>query len=198
MATEYCSRCGSILEKNARFCTECGAKVADAAPQNYNAAPAESTGKPASSPADTWEKAEPFEDAPKAPEVQPTAAYWDSSSSSPASAENEGSWQTNAGGFQQMTSPAPGTSSKKSTVLFLGIATIIFSISFPFAAYICSIIGLVMASKASKAGEDIRNGRLLCIIGLVLAVINTVIGIFIGVAAALSEFTDVFGMFLSY
>ena len=195
MATEYCPRCGSILEKNAKFCTECGAKVAKAdAPQNHNAPAAEFIRNPMSSPADSWPKADVFDDAPKAPAIQPDAAYRDSS----ASSSDEGSWQTNHGGFQQMSSPAPGASGKKGTVLILGIASIIFGISLPLGAYICSIIGLVKASKAAKNGEDVRSGRILCIIGLVLAVFNTVIGILIGVLAALSEFTDVFSTFVSY
>lgn len=234
MRTQYCTRCGSILEKGAKFCTECGAKVTDAtdikgygytSPDDYNVQPAAPVEEPApaadpvaepaapvqqesvpsyyapspeaeaASPADTWQKADAFTDAPNAPDPQPETAYW---SSQPQN--TEGSWQANAGGFQQMTAPAPGTpSSRKGTVLILGIVTLIFSVTFPLVSYICGIVGLVMASKAQKAGENVRNGRLLCIIGLVLAVLNSIVGMIIGVIAAMSDaFTDLFSVFISY
>lgn len=199
MATQYCARCGSILERGAKFCTECGAKVDEPAKPVPAAEPAHNelsyshynnAASSEPSPADTWAKADVFDDVPKAPDI-PAA---DLTSDSPA--EN---WQTNSGGFQQMSSPAPGTSSKKNTILILGIVTVICSVSFPLAAYICGIIGLVQASKAKKAGDDVRNGRLLCIIGLVLAVLNSIVGMVIGVVAAMSEaFTDLFSVFVSY
>ena len=105
---------------------------------------------------------------------------------------------TNAGGFQQMTAPPAGGSDRKNTLLILGIVTIVFAFMFPLVSYICGIIGLVMASKAKKSGEDIGSGRTLCVIGLVLAVLNSIVGILVSVFVALSEFTDVFGTFISW
>lgn len=231
MRTEYCSKCGSILEKDAKFCTECGAKVTDAAdikgygytvpeenqpfrtpaaepftksaqaaaPEETPAAPAEepvshyvnSPASEGSSPADSWKRADAFTDVPKAPEVP----HWSSETTAPA---DEGSWRANAGGFQQMTAPPAGGSDRKNTLLILGIVTIVFAFMFPLVSYICGIIGLVMASKAKKSGEDIGSGRTLCIIGLVLAVLNSIVGILVSVFVALSEFTDVFSTFISW
>lgn len=225
MRTQYCLKCGSILEKGAKFCTECGAKVTDAtdikgygytestaepaspaepaveltteSESYYNNTSADDTASAGSSPADTWAKADPFADAPKAPDVQPTAAYWSSSADPdvPPAADQQ-SWQSNAGGFQQMAGPVPGTASnQKTTILILGIVTIVFSVVFPLVSYICGIVGLVMASKAKKNGEDVHNGRICCIIGLVLAVLNSVVGILVSVLALVGE---VFETFLYY
>ncbi|MBR6790425.1 MAG: zinc-ribbon domain-containing protein [Oscillospiraceae bacterium] len=227
MRTEYCSKCGSILEKGAKFCTECGAKVTDAAdikgyvytipeenrpfnmpaaepaqaagPEETPAAPVEepvpcyvdSAAPEEASPADSWKRADAFTDAPEAPEVP----HWNSEAADPAS---EGSWQANAGGFQQMTAPPAVGNDRKNTLLILGIVTIVFAFIVPLVSYICGIVGLVMASKAKKSGEDIGSGRTLCIIGLVLAVLNSILGILVSVFVILSEFTDVFGTFISW
>ena len=185
MSTQYCHKCGSILEKGAKFCSECGAGVANTDFKEYETpAPAE----PVAAPAEAVHE-------PEAPAAEPTAAYWNSA---PEEKPAENIWQTNAGGFNQMTGPAPA-SGQKGTILILGAVSIIFSLIFPLASYVCGIVGLVMASKAIKAGENVRNGRLLCIIGLVLAVLNTVLSIVVTVFALLnSGLTDMFSVYLSY
>ena len=173
MATQYCHKCGSILEKGAKFCTECGAKVVDADYKEYEV-PAE----PAVMPAETV----------SGPEAEPAAFQNTEPEETPAG----NNWQTNAGGFSQMTGPAPA-SGQKGTILILGAVSIIFTLIFPLVSYVCGIVGLVMAGKAMKAGEDVRNGRLLCIIGLVLAVLGTAVSIVVAVLTLMnSAFTDMF------
>lgn len=241
MHTKYCTRCGSILENGAAFCTECGARVTDAtdiqgygytspddqpqtespdenpgfppvsdAPADSGAAPQQSAGddqefsyyntrreEPGSAP-DGWQSVSPFSDAPAAPDVQPAEDYWQDApqqtppaqswQAPPSAPQNNAGWQQNAGGFQQMNGPAPAPAgSQKTVILILGVVAVVFAVLFPIITYPCAIVGLVLASKAKKAGEEVRNGQILCIIGLVLAILNSVFGALIGIITAIGQ-----------
>ncbi|MDD6034069.1 MAG: zinc-ribbon domain-containing protein [Oscillospiraceae bacterium] len=245
MHTKYCTRCGSILENGAAFCSECGARVTDATDiqgygytspddQSRSAAPAESPSFPAedtsasadgstaqqggdeeelsyynnrkdgSAPASAgWQSADPFSDVPRAPDVQPSEDYWQNAprqdtpqqtppaqswQTPPSAPQSNTGWQQNAGGFQQMNGPAPAPAgSQKTVILILGVVAVVFAVLFPIITYPCAIVGLVLASKAKKAGEEVRNGQILCIIGLVLAILNSVFGALIGIITAIGQ-----------
>lgn len=241
MHTKYCTRCGSILENGAAFCSECGARVTDATDiQGYgytspddqpqpgspdgnpgfspvSGEPVDSGAEPRQSadddqefsyyntrreePASTsagWQSADPFSDAPAAPDVPPSRDDWQNApqqtppaqnwQAPPSAPRSNTGWQQNAGGFQQMNGPAPAPAgSQKTVILILGVVAVVFAVLFPIIAYPCAIVGLILASKAKKAGEEVRNGQILCIIGLVLALLNSVFGMLIGVITAIGE-----------
>ena len=68
--------------------------------------------------------------------------------------------------------------------LVLSIIGLIFSILFPLVTYPCSIVGLVQSVK--KKGEFKTTAAfVLCIIGLVIAIINSAIGAFMGATGML-------------
>ena len=94
----------------------------------------------------------------------------------------------NGGGFQQMNGPGtpiPPNSpsgSQKIPALILGIVSIVFALLLPIITYVCGGIGLVFASKAKQNGENATAAQICCIIGLVLAVINSIMGIILALS----------------
>lgn len=64
--------------------------------------------------------------------------------------------------------------------LILAIIGLIFSILLPVVTYPCSIVGLVMAVR-KKAEYKTTAALIMCIIGLVVAIANSAIGVFMGV-----------------
>lgn len=166
----------------------------------------ESSGHEGAGANDSWQSAGAFSNAPKAPDTTPPADYWQNgqqSGSSPywQSGSQQGSYETppqqntyqnpnyggnnsgyiNGGGFQQINnpSPPPASGSQKTAVLILGVVAIVFGLLLPIISYPCAIIGLVLASKAKKNGENVQAGQVCCIIGLALAIINSVLGVLI-------------------
>lgn len=95
----------------------------------------------------------------------------------------------NGGGFQQMNGPGtpiPPSSpsgSQKVPALILGIVSIVFALILPLITYICGGIGLVFVSKAKQNGENATPAMICCIIGLVLAVINSIMGVILALSA---------------
>ena len=64
--------------------------------------------------------------------------------------------------------------------LVLSIIGLVFSLLFPLVTYPCSIVGLVMAVK-KKSECKTTAALVMCIIGLVIAIINSSIGAFMGI-----------------
>lgn len=74
--------------------------------------------------------------------------------------------------------PGPGYGMQKRTApLVLGIIGIVFGVLLPLVTYACSIPGLVMANKDIKMGLDNQSGRVLNIIAIVIAAVNSIMGI---------------------
>lgn len=74
---------------------------------------------------------------------------------------------------------------KATAALVLGIIGVIGAFLMPFVGLICSIIALVMASQAKRQGYiggAAKAGKILGIIGLVLAIVFFVLAVVIGVA----------------
>ena len=63
--------------------------------------------------------------------------------------------------------------------LVLSIIGLVFSILFPLVTYPCSIVGLVMAVKKRPTNKT-TAAFVMCIIGLVIALINSAIGAYMG------------------
>ncbi len=68
--------------------------------------------------------------------------------------------------------------SKSKSSIALGIVGIVFSGIIPLVTYACSITGLSIGIKKRRI-KDTKIGITLNIIGLVLAVINTLVAIFV-------------------
>lgn len=68
-------------------------------------------------------------------------------------------------------------------VLVLGIISIVFAVLLPIIAYLALLAGLIVsfvANSKNAVTKRLRTGRLLLLIGLVLAVINSVLGVIVG------------------
>lgn len=250
MRTEYCSKCGSILEPGAAFCGECGAPVT--APKDEKESAAQQTSfwqSPAASDADSSSSQGDFSENTAATSVESSPAqpahdfeqtqnefsqgnyqqpqsgfsqgnyqqpqngfsqgnyqqpqngfsqgnYQQSQNGfsqgnyqQPQNGFSQGNFQQSQGGFQQFhgnspysSQPGMPTSNQKNIVLILGIVAIVFALIFPLITYPAAIVGLVMASKAKKAGENVQGGLICCIIGLILAIINSLMGIILALA----------------
>ena len=262
MRTEYCSKCGSILEPGAAFCGECGAPVT--APKDEKESAAQQTSfwqSPAASDADSSSSQGGFSENTAATSVESSSAqpvhdfeqtqnefsqgnyqqpqnefsqgnyqqpqsgfsqgnyqqpqngfsqgnyqqpqngfsqgnYQQSQNGfsqgnyqQPQNGFSQGNFQQSQGGFQQFhgnspysSQPGMPTSNQKNIVLILGIVAIVFALIFPLITYPAAIVGLVMASKAKKAGENVQGGLICCIIGLILAIINSLMGIILALA----------------
>ena len=79
--------------------------------------------------------------------------------------------------FEETKEPAVENCSKKpmdTAALVLGIVTVVMGLLIPFVAYVCGIIGLVLAIRHRKV-KNTKVALVLCIIGLLCAVINHVI-----------------------
>lgn len=70
--------------------------------------------------------------------------------------------------------------------LALSIIGLVFSPLLPIVTYPCSIIGLVMAIKR-RADKKTIAAIVLCIIGLVVALINSAIGAYLGATGQLFQ-----------
>ena len=75
---------------------------------------------------------------------------------------------------------------KKPKCFVIGIISIIISFLFGFLGIVTSIIGLVIANKEEKQGIDVKTGRILNIVSLILA-------IFIGIGTNLIVYFNIFG-----
>lgn len=73
---------------------------------------------------------------------------------------------------------------KRSAPLVLGIIGIIFALLLPIVTYCCSIPGLVMANKDIAMGANNQAARILNIVAIIIAAINS----FFGVIMQLSMF----------
>ena len=68
--------------------------------------------------------------------------------------------------------------------LVLSIIGLVFAILFPLVTYPCSIVGLVQAIK-KREEFNTTAALVMCIIGLVIAIINSSIGAFMGATGML-------------
>lgn len=71
----------------------------------------------------------------------------------------------------------PPYGQKRNSPTVLGIVGIVFAILLPLVTYCCSIPGLVMANQDVRRGWPSQNARILNIVALSLAVVNSFIGI---------------------
>ena len=68
-------------------------------------------------------------------------------------------------------------------VLVLGIISIVFAVLLPIIAYLALLAGLIVslvANSKNAVTKRLRTGQLLMVIGLVLAVINSALGVIVG------------------
>ena len=79
--------------------------------------------------------------------------------------------------YQQYYVPGFVPPRKRTAPLVLGIIGIVFAILLPLVTYCCSIPGLVMASRDINLGAQGRGYQALNIIALVIAVINSILGV---------------------
>lgn len=89
-------------------------------------------------------------------------------------------YQPNATQYQQQypsyqTAAQPAV--KRKAPLILGIIGVIFALLLPIVTYCCSIPGLVMANKDIRNGADNRGARVLNIVAIIIAAINSIAGV---------------------
>ena len=69
---------------------------------------------------------------------------------------------------------------KKKNPLIVGILSIILSLLFPLGGIGLGIVGLLFANELQKeSGLDYKTERIVSIIGIVVSVLNWIIGIFL-------------------
>ena len=69
---------------------------------------------------------------------------------------------------------------KKKNPLILGILSIILSLLFPLGGIGLGIVGLLFANELQKeSGLDYKTERIVSIVGIVVSVLNWIIGIFL-------------------
>ena len=69
---------------------------------------------------------------------------------------------------------------KKKNPLFVGILSIILGLLFPLGGIGLGIVGLLFANELQKeSGLDYKTERIVSIVGIVLSVLNWIIGIFL-------------------
>ena len=69
---------------------------------------------------------------------------------------------------------------KKKNPLIVGILSIILSLLFPLGGIGLGIVGLLFANELQKEpGLDYKTERIVSIVGIVLSVLNWIIGIFL-------------------
>ena len=69
---------------------------------------------------------------------------------------------------------------KKKNSLIVGILSIILSLLFPLGGIGLGIVGLLFANELQKeSGLDYKTERIVSIVGIVLSVLNWIIGIFL-------------------
>ena len=72
------------------------------------------------------------------------------------------------------------TQKKKKHPLILDILSIVLGLPSPIVGLILGIVGLVMANSSQKeSGLDFKRERILSIVGIVVSVLNWIIGIFL-------------------
>lgn len=195
-----CSNCGAVCPEDAVFCPDCGASLtlqtaapASTAPSATPAAPAQPVAPPAPAAAPTQPVTPPAQPNPAPspyaqPPVQPNPApspYTQPPvqpnpapspyAQPPVQPHNAPYGQAPAPGYPGY--PYPQQQPKRNAPLVLGIVGIVFAILLPLVTYCCSIPGLVMASKDIQRGLPSQSARVLNIIALALAVVNSVLGI---------------------
>lgn len=79
----------------------------------------------------------------------------------------------------------PRESGYGTAALVMGILSIVFAVIIPFVAYLILIAGLIVVLVANHKGVPrvgrLKTGRLLLIIGLVVAVVNSILGAILAV-----------------
>ena len=69
---------------------------------------------------------------------------------------------------------------KKKNPLIVGILSIILSLLFPLGGIGLGIVGLLFANELQKeSGLDYKTERIVSVVGIVLSVLNWIIGIFL-------------------
>ena len=69
---------------------------------------------------------------------------------------------------------------KKKNPLIVGVLSIILSLLFPLGGIGLGIVGLLFANELQKeSGLDYKTERIVSIVGIVLSVLNWIIGIFL-------------------
>ena len=69
---------------------------------------------------------------------------------------------------------------KKKNLLIVGILSIILSLLFPLGGIGLGIVGLLFANELQKeSGLDYKTERIVSIVGIVVSVLNWIIGIFL-------------------
>lgn len=191
---KVCEKCGAFYPDDAIVCETCGTPlgVSDAqntqntqtAPeQNYNPYQQEQTFLPDQQPPqyNPPYQQQPFEQQPyeQAP-YQQQSPY----QQQPYQQQNTNSYQPayQQPGYQQ---PSPYMARKRNSPMVLGIVGIVFAILLPIVTYCCSIPGLVMANKDIRMGMNSNAARVLNIVAICIAVVNSFFGI-------VNNFTGIF------
>ena len=68
--------------------------------------------------------------------------------------------------------------------LVLSIVGLVFSLLLPIITFVCSIVGLVMANN-NRETHKTKAAYIMCIIGLIIAVINSAFGAYLGATGRL-------------
>ena len=157
-----CTRCGVQSPDNATFCTVCGTQLADA--------PAPASPQPT----------------PDGQAYQ-SGAYPQGGNVPPAYPQNGAPgyqpYQQAPGYPPQQPYQTPQQPAPSKAPLVLGIIGAVFALLLPIVTYACSIPGLILAGRNAKAGYPATGVKVLNIIALVVAVINSIAGVVINLSA---------------
>ncbi len=168
----FCEFCGSELENGAKFCSECGAKVPEAAPAVAAAAVASAIPEPQVQP----EVQKPYEPAASYSQPQQYNAQPDSYSQPRQYAAQPSSDQ---GSGVAMRSMIFGIAS-----LAVYVITFIPGISYltPVAGIVFAILALIGSAKATKLGATggkVKAARITGIIGIIVGAIAMIVDIIV-------------------
>lgn len=155
----FCEFCGSELENGAKFCSECGAKVPEAAPAVAAAAVASAIPEPQVQP----EVQKPYE---------PAASYSQPRQYAAQPSSNQGSGVA-------MRSMIFGIAS-----LAVYVITFIPGISYltPVAGIVFAILALIGSAKATKLGATggkVKAARITGIIGIIVGAIAMIVDLIV-------------------
>lgn len=187
-----CSNCGSVCPDDAVFCPNCGASLSEDIQQASTASespvqtPPTEPSQPTNPipPVSAEQPQPPVPPAPAAAPEQPrppVTGYTPPAQPPQPAQPSYGQPPYGQQPYGQQPYSQPGypypQGEKRTAPLVLGIIGIVFAILFPLVTYCCSIPGLVMANQDVQRGLPNQNARVLNIVALVLAVINSFLGI---------------------
>lgn len=145
---KLCPRCGTNCPDEAFYCTLCGTQLpAEQQPPYGNQQP---------------------------PSYNPNGQYY-------GNQPNQFQGNPPYGNQQYQPYPIPGqypySMPRKSCTMVLAIIGLIFSLLIPGVTYCCSIPGIVLANRDLRNGYDSRRARILNIIALCVAGVNSLLGV---------------------